>query len=203
MLFVYASRNRECVCTLTMNPSTPTRGNELPIWYVMRDLRRANAKEHAVDILAARGYEVFTPLVVRTKKVGAQKVTVKRPFITDLLFVHATRMALDPVVSELDFLQYRFVRGGRMGEVMQVREDEMQAFMRAVSSDAPFQYFKPEEVSPAMYGKKIRIVGGTLDGLEGRLMSRRGSKVRRLLVDMGGLLSAGVEVEPEYIQLVD
>ena len=90
-----------------------------------------------------------------------------------------------------------------MGEVMQVREDEMQAFMRAVSSDAPFHYFKPEEVSPAMYGKKIRIVGGTLDGLEGRLMSRRGSKVRRLLVDMGGLLSAGVEVEPEYIQLVD
>lgn len=186
-----------------MNPVVLTLGKEVPIWFVMRDLRRANAKEHAVDILEARGYEVFTPLVVRTKTERGRKVTVKRPFISDLLFVHATRMALDPVVSELDFLQYRFIRGGRMGEVMQVREDEMQAFMRAVSSDAPFQYFKPEEVSPAMYGKKIRIVGGTLDGLEGRLMSRRGSKVRRLLVDMGGLLSAGVEVEPEYIQLVD
>ena len=186
-----------------MNPVVPIRGKEMPTWFVMRDLRRANAKEHAVDILAARGYEVFTPLVVRTKTERGRKVTVKRPFISDLLFVYATRMALDPVVSELDFLQYRFIRGGRMGEVMQVREDEMQAFMRAVSSDAPFQYFKPAGVSPAMYGKKIRIVGGTLDGLEGRLMSRRGSKVRRLLVDMGGLLSAGVEVEPEYIQLVD
>ena len=186
-----------------MNPVVPIRGKEMPTWFVMRDLRRANAKEHAVDILAARGYEVFTPLVVRTKTERGRKVTVKRPFISDLLFVHATRTTLDPVVSELDFLQYRFIRGARMGEAIQAREDEMQAFMRAVSSDAPFQYVKPEEVSPAMYGKKIRIVGGTLDGLEGRLMSRRGSKVRRLLVDMGGLLSAGVEVEPEYIQLVD
>ena len=81
-----------------MNPVALTLGKEVPIWFVMRDLRRANAKEHAVDILAARGYEVFTPLVVRTKTERGRKVTVKRPFISDLLFVHATRMALDPVV---------------------------------------------------------------------------------------------------------
>ena len=65
-----------------MNPVALTLGKEVPIWFVMRDLRRANAKEHAVDILAARGYEVFTPLVVRTKTERGRKVTVKRPFIT-------------------------------------------------------------------------------------------------------------------------
>ena len=53
-----------------------------------------------------------------------------------------------------------------------------------------------------MLNRKIRIVGGPLDGYEGTLQTVRGSKVKRLLVELPGLLSVAVEVEPEYIQLV-
>ena len=48
----------------------------------------------------------------------------------------------------------------------------------------------------------VRIVGGPLDGYEGRLLSVRGSRVKRLLVDIPNLLVAGVEVQPEYIQVL-
>ena len=53
-----------------------------------------------------------------------------------------------------------------------------------------------------MYGRRIRIVGGNLDGYEGCLLTMRGSKVNRLLIELKGLLAVGVEVIPEYIQFI-
>ena len=53
-----------------------------------------------------------------------------------------------------------------------------------------------------MYRNRIRIIGGTLDGYEGFLLTMRGSKVKRLLVELPSLLAASVEVEPEYIELL-
>lgn len=53
-----------------------------------------------------------------------------------------------------------------------------------------------------MYGHKIRIVGGTLDGYEGYLLTTRGSKVKRLLVELENYLAVSVEVLPEFIQLI-
>ena len=53
-----------------------------------------------------------------------------------------------------------------------------------------------------MHKRKIRIIGGRLDGFEGYLLTVRGSKVKRLLVELPTLLAASVEVEPEYIQLI-
>ena len=37
---------------------------------------------------------------------------------------------------------------------------------------------------------------------EGRLLSIRGSRVKRLIVEIPGLLVAAVEVDPEYIRLL-
>ena len=49
----------------------------------------------------------------------------------------------------------------------------------------------------------IAIIGGRLNGLEGRLMSKRGSKHKRLLIDLEECnLSAAIQVEAEYIQLI-
>ena len=53
-----------------------------------------------------------------------------------------------------------------------------------------------------MYGRMIRIEGGPLDGYEGRLLSIRGSRVKRLIVEIPGLLVAAVEGDPEYIRLL-
>lgn len=58
------------------------------------------------------------------------------------------------------------------------------------------------DLTPAMYGRMIRIEGGPLDGYEGRLLSIRGARVKRLIVEIPGLLVAAVEVDPEYIRLL-
>lgn len=53
-----------------------------------------------------------------------------------------------------------------------------------------------------MLNRKIRIIGGQLDGYIGTLVTTRGSKTKRLLVELPMLLAAAVEVNTEYIQLI-
>ena len=64
------------------------------------------------------------------------------------------------------------------------------------------KYYLPEDITPQMYGRKIRIVGGPLDGYEGNLITTRGSKVKRLMIKLQDFFAAGVEVNPEYIQFI-
>lgn len=85
---------------------------------------------------------------------------------------------------------------------MTVGTEEMERFIHAVGTSESPEYYRPEEVTEAMCHKRIRIIGGNLDGYEGSLLTTRGSKKKRLLVELPGLLAAAVEVEPEYIQLI-
>ena len=85
---------------------------------------------------------------------------------------------------------------------MTVRDDEMEKFIFAVSHTESPLYYKPDEITEAMYGKRVRIMGGTLDRYEGRLLSVKGMRKRRLIVELQGLITAAVEVEPDFIQIV-
>lgn len=171
-------------------------------WFVMRDLKRANAKHPAYCQLQEAGFEVFTPMTTRMSIRAGKRVREEVPFVRDLLFVHTTRDSLDPIVSRTATLQYRYVKGGRYLEAMTVREAEMQRFIFAVSGVERPRFYKIEEITPSLYGRRIRIVGGRLDGYEGRLVTTRGSRTRRLLITLEGLLAADVEVQPEYIHFL-
>ena len=81
--------------------------------------------------------------------------------------------------------------------------NDVNTFVKAVSSVEQPHYYLPEEITPDMYSRRIRIVGGHLDGYEGYLLTTRGSKTKRLLVELPTLLAASVEVEPEFIQLLN
>ena len=164
-------------------------------WYVLRDLRRANAKEAAYRELLQAGLEVFTPLRERVAVRAGRRIREEVPLVRDLLFVRALREELDPEVEKRRMLQYRYVKGGRYQEPMTVPEREMERFIRAVSVSAKPRYYLPGELTAGMCGRMIRMVGGPLDGYEGRLLTIRGSKTRRLLVELPGFFSVGVEIE--------
>ena len=181
--------------------STPSNTPKKAQWFVMRDLKRANAKLLAYQVFEERNIEVFTPKKWKLSIVKGKKVRKEVPYITDLLFVHDIRENIDPIVEDFATIQYRWKRNCYK-EPMTVSDAEMERFIRAVNASESPCYYLPEEITPAMLNRKIRIVGGTLDGYEGTLQTVRGSKVKRLLVELPGLLSVAVEVEPEYIQLI-
>ena len=175
--------------------------NERSQWFVMRDLKRRNAKLPAYELFKSFGIKVFTPMVWKLVLRHGKRCREEVPFMQDLLFVHDTRMAVDPIVEKCDTVQYRYVRGGYKVP-MTVRDSDMQRFIHAVESTENPRYYTLEEISSDMIGKKVRIVGGPLDGYEGCLQKMQGARIKRLFVELPNLLAAAVEVNPEYIQVL-
>lgn len=170
-------------------------------WFAMRDLTRSNAKMPAYQMLKEKDIRFFTPMVWKLCLVNGRRVRREVPYLHDLIFVYDTRETLDEIVAQVRTFQYRFLRH-TYREPMTVRGQEMERFIRAVESVESPRYYLPEEITPDMRSRRVRIFGGNLDGCEGSLVTTRGSKVKRLLVEIPSLLAASVEVRPEYIQLL-
>ena len=183
------------------SPVTAVSGDDACQWFVMRDLTRPNAKLPAYKLLDGLNIRTFTPMVWKLMLNHGKRERRQMPFIHDLLFVYASRAELDSVVETTPMLQYRYLRGGYKVP-MTVRAADMQRFIHAVRFSSSPQYYRPDEVTPSMRNRRIRIIGGNLDGYEGSLITTRGSKVKRLLVEIPMLLAATVEVETEFIQLL-
>lgn len=170
-------------------------------WFVLRDLKRSNARQRAYELLEERGFTVFTPKVRQIVVRHGKRVLAETPYIPNLLFVRDSRCNLDAIVGQIPTLQYRWHRDV-WREPMVVPDAAMERFMQAAAAALSPQYYLPSEITPSMHNRRIRIVGGPLDGLEGTLVTTRGSKVKRLLVELPGLLAVGVEVSCEYIRVV-
>ena len=178
------------------------RENTEVCWYVMRDLSRRHAKQPAYKLLTGIGFEVFTPMTRKLVIEKGQRRSKEEPFMQDLLFVHDTRERLNSAVNKIENLQYRFVFGGYC-EPMVVPDTDMERFIHAVQSSRLPRYFRPEEVTQAMCGQYVRIVGGNLDGYVGHLLSIRGSKYKRLMVELPNFLTAAVEVQLDLIEVLE
>ena len=168
----------------------------------MRDLKRSNAKLPAYKQLANEGIEVFTPMKQLLVKKQGRKVRAEVPFLQDLLFVRSSRSALDPIISKTPTLQYRYMKGGRYCEPLTVPDAEMERFVHAAGTTESPLYYLPTEITPAMYGRKIHIIGGPLDRYEGRLLKVKGHRTKYLLVELQGFLAVGVTVDSEYIRFI-
>ena len=168
----------------------------------MRDLRRRNTNVLAIHDLAKAGLEVFTPMKHMLMTIGGKRQRREVPVIQDLLFVHEAKNTLDQYVAVYPNLQYRYQFGKRITEPIIVRDEDMTRFIRAVSATENPIYYMPEELTESMYGRKVRIIGGLLDSIEGRLLSVKGMRKRRLIVEIPNYIAASVEVNPEFIQLI-
>lgn len=175
--------------------------NKLKKWFVMRDLKRWNAQCPAYKQLQDLGITVFTPMIWKLIQIHGKRIRKQVPFMQDMLFVFDSRQVIDPIVERVPTLQYRFLRG-TYREPMTVRNEDMERFIKAVGLTENPRYYTPEELTPAMVGKKVRIIGGPLDNYEGRLQKMQGSRTKRLFVELPSLLAVSVEVNPEYIQFV-
>ena len=170
-------------------------------WYVLRDLKRANAKYPAYRLLQDQSVRMFTPMRWVVSSRNGHLVREQHPCLQDLLFAYESYNSLSQLIDPISTLQFRYIKGA-WRKPMTVSNEEMDRFIYAVeTSNAPV-YFSPDEVTIAMLGRRVRIFGGPLNAYEGNLLAIRGSKQKRLLIDLCGILYAAVEVNPDFIQLV-
>ena len=166
----------------------------------MRDLKRSNAKQPAYQYLQEKNIQVFTPMKWHLSQVNGKSVRREVPYVQDLLFVHEERKRLDPIVESTPTLQYRWLRNTwrKPMTVPGCRDGTFHPCHPIFFTQILFA----RRDYPAMLRRRIRIVGGLLDGCEGTLLTVRVSKGKRLLVQIPDLLSVAVEVNSEYIQLL-
>ena len=171
-------------------------------WFAMRDLKRTNALLPAYKQLSDLGMEVFTPMATCIFVKGGKRIRKELPIMHDLLFVYENRQNLDPVVAKTPTLQYRFKKGGKQGEPVIVPDEDMSRFIAAVkSTDAP-KFYSADEISSLMCGRKIRMVGGVLNGYEGQLQTVRGSKTKRLIISLPSLMAVSVAINAEFVEVL-
>lgn len=172
-------------------------------WFAMRDLKRPNAAEPAWKMLQTLGFEVFTPLKDKYAVRQGARTIIKVPVIPDLLFVHSTRKALDAVEQKTPTLQYRYVRGGYYRQPTVVADKDMDRFIRAVrSADAP-TFYLPEEITPDMIGRTVIVHGGPLDGFKVPLRKMRGSRIKRVFVELPDFVTTEVELRTfDYLEYI-
>lgn len=195
---------REHIQRHTSSESVPAMGyrKETDLhWFVMRDLKRSNAKMPAYQMLGNMGIKVFTPMVWKVVVRHGKRIPQEVPFMQDLLFVHESYKVLSPIVERVGTLQFRFLRDGKRTP-MTVRDADMDRFIKAVEAAENPCFYAPNDIKPGMVGKYVRIIGGLLNGYEGRLLKLQGSRIKRLFVELPNLLTAAVEVQPEFIQIM-
>lgn len=174
-----------------------------PKWYVMRDLLPRSASNPAYKVLSNMGVKIFTPMHWVVVKSGSNRKTRRYlPIISDLLFIYDTREVIDSLVSSVKKLQYRYQCGGKPHTPIVIGNEEMQSFIDAVNNDPTPIYFTPEELTPAMIGREAEVSGGPMNGCRGRLLKMQGSKKKRIIMEIPGLLAAAVEVNPDYLKIL-
>lgn len=155
---------------------------EIQRWYAMRDLKRSNAKMRAYEMLQGKVMRVYTPMIKKDIVIKGKHNLIDVPYIPDLLFVYDYKSAIDPIVDSVPTFQYRFARNGTyidgLGKCIVVSDREMEQFIRVTQGIEKFRYYTIDEVSPSMYGRKICIVGGSLDGCVGQIEDKAWLKVQ-------------------------
>ena len=172
-------------------------------WFVMRDLHRGPANQYIYERLSSQGFETYTPTVKKRKIVKGHAVIVEKPYIRDLFFIHATLSQVKAIMTPYCHFQFRYRIGVSPATPIVVPAKEMDDFIRVnQNSDSP-EFISPDSIPSDVRNRKIRVVGGPLDGVQGMLKTVRGSKFKTLYVELPGIMAVSAVSQFDFIQFDD
>lgn len=157
----------------------------------------------ARDMFESEGLECFLPMRYVLTGSGRQKKRELKPAVPSLIFVKATRAELQEIKQRRGLVQYICRPEGERNVPITVPERQMNAFQLSIRHSLDnFLYFRPEEINISK-GHRVRIVGGALNGCEGTFMKVKGARNRRLVIMLESLGAVAVEINPDFIELIE
>ena len=156
-----------------VKPHGPFSGPEAQ-WYAIHT--RAQHEKSVVSHLQGQGLATFLPLVSEVHRWSDRRKVVHLPLFTCYAFV---QLRLVPeswakVMGVTGVL--RFVGAGGLG--VPIPESQIHAVQALLSSDLSYQICPFLQV-----GQRVRIRGGSLDGVEGLLIARNGDRTLIISVE--------------------
>jgi transcription antitermination factor NusG len=183
---------------LTVNLETnaiipvPDIAGEESHWFAIQTLSRH--EKRVAQQLQENGVPTFLPLMEQIRRWSDRRARVEVPLFSCYAFVRIVQTAKDRLrVLRIPGV-LGFVGSERIGT--QIPNDEIENLQTAIREKAPFT------VHPFLnIGKRMRICGGSLDGVEGILVSQ--GRDQSLVISVELLRrSVAIRVEGYDIQLV-
>lgn len=178
-------------------------------WYVMRVSARNHSRSGRLfEILHGMeesGISIFRPCEQRVVKRCGKTMKEEHPLLGELFFANGTRNQIEEFTVSTDgYVQFKFASRG-YHVLMTVPDREMDNFIKAVSSLTVKKYFMPGELGQLKAGTQVRVhlPGEPCDGVEGIFVRPSGGRRRCLLVTLTGMVTAGFEVAPEYLEKIN
>jgi transcription antitermination factor NusG len=148
--------------------------NQVEHWYALQT--RARHEKIVAERLGTRGVQTFLPTATEVHRWSDRKKKVEVPLFSCYLFARLAATKLDRLrVLCVDGV-FSFV--GRRGEGIPIPDEQIEAVRALVESQllcSSHPFLK--------IGQRVRIRSGSLDGLEGILVSRNGDSTLVISVD--------------------
>jgi transcription termination/antitermination protein NusG len=166
-------------------------GDEVEQWFALQT--RARHEKVVSQRLRDKGVATFLPLVRGVHRWSDRRKIVELPLFSCYVFARLLPRNEHRVrVLQLDGV-LRFVGSG--GQAIPIPEDQIDAVRKLVAEQLPYCSYPFLKI-----GQRVRIRGGSLDGVEGILTSRSGD--RTLVVSLDAIQRSlavrieGYDVEP-------
>ncbi len=163
-----------------------------PQWYAIRT--RSRHEKIVSEQLEEQGIENFLPLVKKTHKWSDRVKEVELPLFSGYNFV---RLVLSSP-ERLRVLKARGVAGfvGINGSGIAIPESQIQDVRTVLASKVPFEEHRFLKV-----GQRVRIRGGSLDGVEGILAVQNGDQ--SLTISLGPIQrSLSIKIQGYTVEAV-
>ena len=170
------------------------------IWFPMRVTYSREMKvKGELDRL---GIENFVPMTCRVVESRINGTTELRrelvPAISNLIFVRSTQEIITELKRTNEVLEpLRYMLDYTNGDgpvIMTVGDREMENFMRVASKTDDSVMFLDENTIVGKEGKRVKIMGGAFEGVEGVI--RRVKRCKRVVVEIEGVMSVAIAHVP-------
>ena len=170
------------------------------IWFPMRVTYSREIKVKAeLDRLEIENFVPMTYKLVCEDNGNAHRELVLA--INNLIFVRSTRGRISELKKSNEVLEpLRYMMdhtAGKPHEIMTVPDRQMENFMRVASMTDDSVMFLDENTIVGKEGKRVKIMGGVFEGVEGVI--RRVKRCKRVVVDLDGIASVAIAYVPAML----
>ncbi|MFI3269179.1 MAG: UpxY family transcription antiterminator [Rikenellaceae bacterium] len=170
------------------------------VWYAMRTTYQREMRAKA--LLDAAGVENFVPMRRCVTVVRGKKIVTLKPALHNLIFVKSDSATMREIKSRVTFMQSRLTEfEGTLFPIV-VPTEQMEQFIYAVEC-AMDEITIVDLVSMEIEkGVSARIIDGKFKGFVGVLSKIKGTRDRRVTINVEGVVAYTIDVDASFIEKI-
>lgn len=159
--------------------------NENKKWYAV--YTRPRWEKKVTQTLSRKKYETYCPLNKVLRQWSDRKKIVHEPLFISYVFVRATESELKSIKDSNGVINLVYW----LGKPAIIRDSEIETIKKFLSEHVNIKL----EKTPINTNDTVRIIGGPLIEMEGKIISIRNRTVKMLLPSLGYMMYAEIDIK--------